>query len=101
LSLLSRLGFYSSLCVQSRRFDCFVAAHVSIVQIDTLLLTEVQRSGSTRFLDLLTQSAVTPLKDSFLPLVFFARVAVDPSSPSRSMRIVLHTGAHQQDPLAS
>jgi hypothetical protein len=37
-------------------------------------------------------------KDSFLLLVFLALVAVDPGSPSRSMRIVLHAGAHRQDP---
>jgi hypothetical protein len=52
-------------------FDCYVVAHVSIAQIDTLLPTEVQRSGSAHFLDLLTRSAVTPLKDSFLSFGIF------------------------------
>jgi hypothetical protein len=45
-----------------------------------------------------SRAEVTPLKDSFLLLVFFAHVAVDPYSPSQSMRIVLHTGAQRQDP---
>jgi hypothetical protein len=45
-----------------------------------------------------SRAEVTPLKDSFLLLVFLALVAVDPGSPSRSIWIVLHAGAHRQDP---